>query len=85
MAVFDGVSVTLEGKHLTLSGNASASVDTPFEGTAVVKANDGSTENLTFSGTRTVVTDEGGVLESLSDNLGGVWTISADGRGADEA
>jgi len=87
MAVFDGVSVTLDEtqKHLTLNGNATLATDTPFEGTAVVKANDGSTENLTFAGTRSVVTDDGGTLESVSDNLGGNWTIASDGRTADEA
>lgn len=84
MADFSGLSETLsaDGKTLTLSGSATAPVSSPVTTTEVITAGDGTSETLHESGTVSVVKPTTAVYSSVTDSLGGVWTIAADGHSA---
>ena len=83
MADFSDVSVNLDGITLTLTGQASSDVDTTFNGTATVRDTvDGSTQDFTFTGTRQVKTPEATVLDAVTDDQGGTWTVAEDGQTA---
>ena len=88
MADFTGVSVALDAASttLTLSGQAHGPVAHPVTVHSVITSpSDGTSETLDTEGTLTTNDALPTGLTDVSDNLGGVWTIAADGQSATRA
>lgn len=83
-ADFSGVLVQLDASatHVTLSGKAHGPVAHPVTVDETITASDGSAETLHSTGTRTTTDALATGLTAVSDSLGGVWTIAADGQSA---
>lgn len=67
--------------HVALTGAASDDTEITVTTEVTVKAGDDS-ETLTLFGQRTVRRDVPTVIQSVSDDQGGVWVVADDGQSA---
>jgi hypothetical protein len=84
MADFSNVTTSYDQATQTVSiaGQATQLVDTPVHITETITAGDGTTETLEADGTRAIPTPVATNLTSVTDDLGGVYVIAADGQSA---
>jgi len=90
MADFSPTNVTLsaDANTVTLTGQATAPVPTAVTVTTIIQAADGSgnppTDTVVEQGSRLVTKGVPTTIKSVSDNIGGHYTIAADGQSAQQ-
>lgn len=83
---FSNVTATLSADSHTLmiAGQATTQQTRPVHVSAVIGAG-ADTETLELDGSDTQTVAEATALTSVTDDIGGVWTIAADGQSATRA
>jgi len=74
-------SLSADGNNLTIAGKATTSQTQNVHVSSVISAG-GDSETVESDGTRTITVAETTTITSVSDDLGGVWVIAADGQSA---
>jgi hypothetical protein len=76
-----GVALSADGRTLTLSGKALVGKSQSVSVVSTIQAEDGSTEDITSTGTRTVMSPGSTIIKGSVES-GQTWKVAADGQSA---